>query len=118
MEPIIPAIEPPMIASTIARITFAGGLKANGANKPGIGEAVPGALFTIPNAAAASPASPPPKKLEVKIGIGLAVIMSACVSGSNITAMILLSSPNFKPLKIRPFVDFLSSVPVATMSPM
>ena len=43
---------------------FPGALKANGASIPGIGEAVPGALFTMPSIAAPTPAIPPPKKLE------------------------------------------------------
>ena len=77
MEPTNPATEPPMIASTIEMITFTGALNANGARSPGIGEAVPGALLMIPSAAAASPANPPPKKFDTKIGIGFAVIMFA-----------------------------------------
>ena len=47
-----------------------------------LGKQVPGALFTMPRAAAARPARPPPKKLEVKIGIGCFVTMCAWVSGS------------------------------------
>ena len=47
-----------------ARITFTGELNANGAINPGIGDAVPGALHTIPSRDAPIPAIPPPKKLD------------------------------------------------------
>ena len=47
-----------------ARITFTGELNANGAINPGIGDAVPGALHTIPSRDAPIPALPPPKKLD------------------------------------------------------
>lgn len=95
VPPTSPAMEPPSTAKVSASTTLSGGLNANGAISPGIGDAVPGALLTIWNAAAEIPASPPPKKLEQYIGIGLAVMMSACVSGSSITAITLLLSPNF-----------------------
>ena len=65
------------IANTRARTTSIIGLKAKGVSKPGIGEAVPGALLTILKYAAESPARAPPVKLDVNIGIGLAVTISA-----------------------------------------
>ena len=55
MLPTNPAREPPAAASTSAVATFPGGLKANGARSPGIGDAVPGALFIMPSMAAAIP---------------------------------------------------------------
>lgn len=62
--PTNPAKHPPAIANANAPSTLSGELNANGARSPGIGEAVPGALLMIPNAAAAIPANPPPKKLD------------------------------------------------------
>jgi len=63
IEPTNPASAPPTAPIANARITFIGSLNANGASIPGIGEAVPGALFTIPRTAAQTPAKAPPKKL-------------------------------------------------------
>ena len=63
MLPINPARLPPRTAKNKELRTAIGGLKANGAISPGIGDAVPGALLMIPKTAAESPASPPPKKL-------------------------------------------------------
>jgi hypothetical protein len=62
--PTNPATDPPRTAKASAQSTVIGLLNANGAKSPGIGEAVPGALFMIWNAAAEIPANPPPKKLE------------------------------------------------------
>ncbi len=62
--PTRPAVHPPSIAKNSAITTWSGGLNANGAKSPGIGDAVPGALFTIWKTAAEIPARPPPKKLE------------------------------------------------------
>ncbi len=47
-DPIYPADIPPIAEHISANITFIGLLKAKGANNPGIGDAVPGALFIIP----------------------------------------------------------------------
>ena len=57
MLPTNPDRLPPKIAKNKAPITAIGGLKANGAISPGIGDAVPGALLIIPNTAAEIPAS-------------------------------------------------------------
>lgn len=62
--PINPARLPPRTAKNKAPRTAIGGLKANGAISPGIGDAVPGALLMMPKTAAETPARPPPKKLE------------------------------------------------------
>lgn len=64
MDPTRPATHPPNIAKARAPKTWSGGLNANGARRPGIGDAVPGALLMIWNAAAEIPAKPPPKKFE------------------------------------------------------
>ena len=64
IEPTNPAKDPPIAASTIAATTLSGGLNPNGAKSPGIGDAVQGALLIMPSIAAASPASPPPKKFD------------------------------------------------------
>ena len=64
MLPAKPARVPPTAPRARAMSTLTGGLKANGANSPGIGDAVPGALFTMPSKAAAMPARPPPKKFD------------------------------------------------------
>ena len=61
---------PPIIAKITAKITLLAGLKPNGANKPGIGEAVPGALLMILKWAADTPAKAPPKKFEAYICTG------------------------------------------------
>ena len=64
VPPINPASKPPAAANAREITTVPGALNANGARSPGIGEAVPGALFTMWNTAAEIPASPPPKKFE------------------------------------------------------
>ena len=46
IPPSKPAAQPPRMANTRARTTFSGSLKAKGASRPGMGDAVPGALFT------------------------------------------------------------------------
>ena len=63
-EPTRPAKIPDAAPMASARTTLPAGLKAKGASRPGMGEAVPGALFTMPSRAAAIPASPPPRKSE------------------------------------------------------
>ena len=62
--PTKPARLPPATANASARTTWRGGLNANGARSPGIGDAVPGALLMIWKTAAEIPARPPPKKFE------------------------------------------------------
>lgn len=63
--PTFPARSPPSAANASAKTTFNGGLNANGARSPGIGDDVPGALSIILKTAAEIPASPPPKKYSV-----------------------------------------------------
>lgn len=70
LVPKYPPTTPPMTANTMANNTFKGGLNPKGAKSPGIGAAVPGALFTIPKTAAPIPANPPPIKFEKNIGTG------------------------------------------------
>ena len=64
MLPRRPAMVPPKMARAKAATTVTGALKAKGAKRPGMGEAVPGALLTMLRQAAATPAKPPPRKLE------------------------------------------------------
>src|SRR5699024_12685188 len=76
-------------------VTFIGSLKPYITASPAIGVAVPGALLINPAMAMITPAAAPPMKLVTSTGIGYAESITACVSGSTVTEIVVIMKPYF-----------------------